>query len=160
MIKILISACLLGHHVRYDGTSKSSGHPAVERWRKEGRLVALCPEQAAGLGTPRPPAEIEGAMSGYDVLTGKARVFDSSGIDVSGLYALGARAALDLARENGCRYALLKENSPSCGPRFVYDGSFSGVKHDGSGVTAALLHEHGITVFSETEIDRLEKEFL
>ena len=62
--KILISACLLGRPVRYDGKGKPLHHPAIARWQAEGRIVGYCPEQAGGLPTPRPPAEIEGGMGG------------------------------------------------------------------------------------------------
>ena len=70
-------------------------------------------------------------------------------------FLAGARRALELARENGCRHALLIDGSPSCGSGFVYDGSFSGKRHVGEGVTAAHLRRHGIAVFAHTEVERL-----
>lgn len=153
--RILISACLAGLPVRYDGAAKPLAHAAVERWRAEGRLVALCPELSGGFQVPRPPAEIEKGMTGEDVLDGCARVLEISGADVSAAYIEGARIALAVARENGCRHALLIDGSPSCGSGFVYDGSFSGVRHAGRGVTAALLRRSGIAVYCDREVDRL-----
>jgi uncharacterized protein YbbK (DUF523 family) len=50
--------------------------------------------------------------------------------------------------------ALLKESSPSCGTREVYDGAFEGRKVTGEGVTAHLLREHGVAVFNENEVSR------
>ena len=50
------------------------------------------------------------------------------------------------------RIAILKANSPSCGNLLTYDGTFSGVKVSGEGVTAALLKRHGVQVFSELEL--------
>ncbi len=152
---ILISACLAGLPVRYNGSAKPLLHAAVDRWRAQRRLVTLCPELAGGFQVPRPPAEIEAGRDGDDVLDGRARVLEISGGDVSAAYIDGARIALDVARENGCRHALLIDGSPSCGSGFVYDGSFSGIRHAGQGVTAALLRRNGIAVYSDLEVDQL-----
>lgn len=156
MEKILVSACLLGRPVRYNGSAKPLRHPSLERWRREGRLVSICPELTAGFSVPRPTAEIAAAQSGETVLLDGARVIEATGADVTDLYVAGARAVLGLAREHGCRFALLIDGSPSCGSGFIYDGTFSGRKHVGAGVTAALLRQHGIEVFAETEIDALQ----
>ena len=150
--KILISACLLGQRVRYDGDGARSGHELLARWEREGRLVPICPEVAGGLPVPRPPAELRGGDGG-DVLAGSAQVVTAAGADVSPFFRSGAQAALALAERHGIRVAVLKERSPSCGSRFVYDGSFSRTRVPGQGVTAALLREHGIRVFSEEELE-------
>lgn len=154
--KILISACLLGHAVRYDGSSKPLVHPAIDRWREEGRLVTICPELAGGMSVPRPPAEIENGMTGTDVLAGRARVMEVTGGDVTAAFVAGARAALEFAQAHDCTHALLIEGSPSCGSGFIYDGAFAGRKHAGNGVTAALFENAGIPVFSDRQIDALE----
>ena len=60
--------------------------------------------------------------------------------------------ALQLVRQHGIRIAVLKSGSPSCGNALTYDGTFSGVKVRGEGVTAALLKRHGVQVFSELEL--------
>ncbi|WP_313060653.1 DUF523 domain-containing protein [Agrobacterium cavarae] len=153
---ILISACLLGHAVRYDGKGKPLHHPAIERWQLEGRLVTICPEMAGGMPVPRPPSEIENGASGLDVLEGRARVLEITGADVTDEFIAGANKALAFAKQHGCAYALLIDGSPSCGSIAIYDGTFSGVKHPGHGVTAALLSRAGIKVFSHTDIDRLD----
>lgn len=155
--KILISACLLGHAVRYDGKGKPLAHPAIERWMQEGRLVTICPEMAGGMAVPRPPAEIENGASGLDVLKGRARVIEITGGDVTSQFIEGARKALAFAKNNGCAYALLIDGSPSCGSVAIYDGSFSGRKQAGSGVTAALLAQAGIAVFSPATLDELDR---
>ncbi|MCF3640659.1 DUF523 domain-containing protein [Rhizobium sp. TRM95111] len=155
MSKILISACLMGLPVRYNGSAKPLVNAAVDRWKAEGRLVTFCPELAGGFQVPRPPAEIELGMTGADVLDGRARVMEATGGDVSAAYVAGAGTALAVARETGCRYALLIDGSPSCGSGFVHDGSFSGRRHAGEGVTAALLRRNGIAVFSDREVEDL-----
>ncbi|MDN5926184.1 MAG: DUF523 domain-containing protein [Hyphomicrobiales bacterium] len=160
MAKILVSACLLGRPVRYNGSARTVAHPALERWRQEGRLVSICPELTAGFSVPRPPAEIAEGRSGEAVLSNGARVIEATGADVTDLYVAGAQATLALAREHDCRFALLIDGSPSCGSGFIYDGAFAGRKHVGAGVTAALLRQHGIEVFAETEIDALQARLL
>ncbi|HBS7909840.1 TPA: DUF523 domain-containing protein, partial [Klebsiella pneumoniae] len=117
-------------------------------------LVIHCPELAAGLPTPRLPAEILGGTGG-DVLAGRARIVESDGRDVTGHYQLAAWLALSAAREAGCQAALLTDGSPTCGSKFVYDGSFRGRRKAGAGVAAELLRAHGITVFSDGQIPQL-----
>lgn len=155
MNKILVSACLMGHAVRYDGGAKALNHPALDHWRREGRLVTICPEMSAGMPVPRPPAEIEAGMNGDDVLAGRARVLEITGGDVTGLFIDAANHALALATEAGCKHALLIDGSPSCGSGFIYDGRFSGLRHAGNGVTAARLRQAGIAIFSDRDIDGL-----
>lgn len=152
---ILISACLLGQPVRYDGRGKLLSHPALARWQGEGRLVSFCPELAGGMAVPRPPAEIEAGGTGEDVIAGRARVLEVTGGDVTAAFLDGAEKALAFAREKACAYALLIDGSPSCGSLAIYDGSFSGVKRAGQGVTAALFRRAGIAVFSDREIEAL-----
>ena len=156
MEKILVSACLLGEKVRYHGGDAASAHPTLRRWEKEGRLVAACPEVEGGLGTPRPPAEIVGSDGGRGVIARAALVRTRSGVDVTDHFTTGAAAALDAARRHGVRVAILKDGSPSCGNSFVYDGTFSGTRRAGVGVTAALLQMNGIRVFGDDEIDAAE----
>ncbi|TDH35765.1 DUF523 domain-containing protein [Pseudohoeflea suaedae] len=153
--RILVSACLLGHAVRYDGRSKPVSHQLLDRWMAEGRIVMLCPEMAAGLPVPRPPAEIEPGGLAADVLEGRARVMDSTGADVTGDFVAGADIALDLARRTGCRFALLTDGSPSCGSGTVYTGRFDGTRQDGEGVVASRLRGAGIAVFPESRIEEL-----
>ncbi|GEO85056.1 MULTISPECIES: DUF523 domain-containing protein [Alphaproteobacteria] len=155
MEKILISACLLGRPVRYDGKGKPLHHPVIARWMAEGRLIGFCPEQSGGLPTPRPPAEIESGMNGDDVLEGRARVLEVTGRDVTAEFIAGAEKTVAVAKAQHCRFALLIDGSPSCGSGFIYDGSFSGVRHSGEGVTVALLRRAGIAVYADREIDAL-----
>ncbi|MBB4143022.1 DUF523 domain-containing protein [Rhizobium rhizoryzae] len=153
--RILISACLLGQPVRYDGKGKPLLHPLIEQWKGEGRLVAFCPELAGGMSVPRPPAEIEDGLNGEDVLAGRARVVELTGGDVTAAFIDGAGRALKHARDNGCLHALLIDGSPSCGSLAIYDGNFKGVKHAGNGVTAALLRSEGIAVYAPSQIEAL-----
>jgi uncharacterized protein YbbK (DUF523 family) len=145
---LIVSACLAGCHCRYDGGTIQEDHLDL---LKNGKAIPVCPEQLGGLSTPRNPAEIVGG-DGFDVLDGKARVIDNQGNDVTKEFLSGAQQALQLAKKVGATSAILKENSPSCGSSFRYDGSFSGKKVKGMGVTAALFTRHGIRVTSEDSL--------
>ena len=144
--KILISGCFLGQKVRYNGKVKILQHTLIERWHKEQRLVAVCPEVIGGLPVPRAPAEIQGK-----------KVITCEGLDVTQQFVAGAKQALALCERYSIRYALLKESSPSCGSNTIYDGTFNGKKIAGQGTCTQLLEQHGIQVFSELTIDLLEK---
>ncbi len=148
--KILISSCLLGQPVRYDGQTKELQNPTLNHWLAEGRLEPVCPEVMGGLPVPRPAAEIQGSAD--DVLTGMGHVTTKDNSDVSQFFLCGAQHALKLCRQHNIRIAILKENSPSCGSTHVPDGSFNGRLIPGEGVTARLLRQNGIRVYSENKI--------
>ena len=139
---LLISACLLGVPCRYDGQSKPCA--ALELLAERFVLVPICPEQLGGLPTPRVPAERRGD-----------RVITREGADVTANYRRGAEEALRIARITGCKTALLKAKSPSCGCGRIYDGTHTGTLTDGSGVTAQLLTENGMAVFTEEQLEAL-----
>ena len=77
------------------------------------------------------------------------------GADVTVQYEKGAREALRLAQQLHCTAAVLKERSPSCGSRQIYDGTFTGMRIEGMGVCAELLAQHGIRVYSEETCENL-----
>ncbi len=139
---ILVSACLAGYRCRYDGGCKPD-EGVIELVRR-GEAVPVCPEALGGLPMPRLPAEC--TVDGTAVLTGRGRVVNQAGEDVTDAFVKGAHEALRIARLYACERAILKANSPSCGCGTIYDGSFTGAKKQGDGVTAALLKINGIPV--------------
>lgn len=151
-MKMLVSACLLGDPVRYDGASKPLDHDSLGELVASGRIIGFCPEVAGGLPVPRKPAEIQSG-DGDDVIDGGSRVLTKDGDDVTDFFLSGAQQALDLCRQHGICVAVLTESSPSCGSSRVYDGSFGGIAVAGAGVTAALLRRHGIAVFNQHQLD-------
>lgn len=153
MAKLLLSACLAGNPVRYDGASKPQHHETLQSLIHSDRVVAYCPEIAGGLGVPREAAEIQGG-SGIQVIDGLARVVTNSGQDVTGAFIQGAQQALEICQREKVSVAILTEKSPSCGSSMTYDGSFTRTLRAGSGATAALLQRHGIRVFNEQQIDQ------
>lgn len=145
-MKVAVSACLLGKACRYDGASKACAAACALLERDDVEVVPVCPEAAGGLPIPREPSEIthEGACW---------KVTARGGTDVTEAFVRGAEATLELIRREECRFAILKSNSPSCGSRKVYDGTFSGTLRAGYGVTAKLLRDNNIPVIDETEIE-------
>lgn len=142
MIKILVSQCLYGEKtVRYDGKYRQLDDPVFQKWKEEGRLIPVCPEVSGGLPVPRPPAERRGD-----------KVINREGTDVTEEYLAGARDALQTAKQENAAFAILKEKSPSCGSRCIYDGTFTGVLKEGNGVTAEFFIRAGIKVFGEDEM--------
>lgn len=137
-MKILVSACLLGACCRYDG--KSVANEDIIALAKKHQLVPVCPEQLGGLTTPREPAEIK-----------DGRVITRDGRDVTEQFERGAEETVKLAKLLECGIAVLKERSPSCGCKKIYDGSFSGKTVIGNGVTARMLIQNNICVFGETD---------
>ena len=141
METVLVSACLLGEACRYDGRSVPCR--AVMALAESCELVPVCPEQLGGLPTPRTPSEIQP----------DGRVVDREGVDRTEAFLAGGRLALATALDRGCTRAILKENSPSCGSRCVYDGTFSGRLVSGEGITARILREAGLPVLSEESVE-------
>jgi uncharacterized protein YbbK (DUF523 family) len=140
---IFVSACLTGERCRYDG--KSTPDENMIKMVKNGKAVAACPEVMAGAKTPRIPAEIIGG-DGFDVLDGKAKIFDKEGNDKTEEFLKGANLTLELCKKESVSKAILKARSPSCGSGIIYDGSFKGRLKGGFGVAAALLSRSGVEV--------------
>ena len=147
-MNILISACLLGLACRYDGDVSRAAFDddTIKRLTSEHNLVPFCPEIYGGLRTPREPAEIQ-----------SGKVISKIGSDITESYTKGAREALKIAKLLGCKAAILKEKSPSCGSGKIYDGSFTGTLTDGDGITARLLSKNGIAIYGESDITELIK---
>ncbi len=144
-MNILVSACLLGLKCRYDG--KEVANLEVLKIKDNYSLIPVCPEQLGGLATPRPPAEIK-----------NVRVINNKSQDVTEEYNRGAEEALKLAKIFDCKFAILKERSPSCGSVEIYDGTFSEKLIPGKGITAELLEKNGIKIIGESSVFSLGKE--
>ncbi len=135
-MKIMVSACLLGDNVKYDGNNNLNNR--LSEFLKDYEVVKVCPEVLGGLSIPRSPSEIK-----------NDKVINKEGIDVTKEFILGASKTLNIAKENNIKIAILKKNSPSCGSGMVYDGTFSHNLVSGDGITAKLLKDNGIMVFNE-----------
>ena len=137
--KYLISACLCGEYCRYDGGAFD--FPALRKLVEDGVAIPYCPEHQGGLPIPRKPCEIVGD-----------KVLAADGTDCTAEYTRGARGALALCKQYGLTAAILKESSPSCGSHLIYDGTHTGRKIPGMGLTARLLCKNGIELYTEKEL--------
>jgi uncharacterized protein YbbK (DUF523 family) len=138
----LVSACLAGFRTRYDG--EDALDERVKALVASGKAVAICPEQLAGLPTPRTPVEFA-LGDGGSLLDGEGRILDPMGADISGVFVRGAKEALRIARLYGITKAILKDGSPSCGVTYVYSG---GSRRAGRGVCSELLERNNIRVMT------------
>ena len=142
MEKILISACLVGDKVKYNGGDNLSSK--IDALLEKYELVPFCPEVEGGLSIPRSPSERV-----------DDRVMNMDGEDVTDEFYKGAELAYNICLFLKIKKAILKEKSPSCGSKIIYDGTFSHKEISGMGVTAEYLKEKGITIYNEDEIDSL-----
>ncbi len=133
-MNVLISACLLGCHCKYDGGNNDS--PILKELIENHNVITVCPEMLGGLSCPRIPCEIQGN-----------RVVGKDGMDYTSFYKKGAMKALEIAKSHQVKVAFMKKNSPSCGVNFVYDGSFTHTLVPGSGIFTQLLKENDILIF-------------
>jgi len=136
---ILISACLAGVNCKYNGGNNYN--EKIMELVRNGEAILVCPEQLGGLPTPRVPSEII-----------NNKVINRDGVDVTIEYKRGAEEVLRLCKELNITKAILKSNSPSCGCETIYDGTFTGTKVIGNGITTQLLLDNGIDVVTEKDI--------
>ena len=149
---ILISACLAGRNVKYNGGNNAV--PWLCQWIEQHKeqVLLVCPEVMGGLSTPRLPAEIQSEESNSGAFLKNRRVVNKAGENVTAQFLLGAEKVLEIVKQRHITSAIMKSNSPSCSGSFIYDGTFSGTRITGQGITAALLIEHGVKVYSEMTV--------
>jgi uncharacterized protein YbgA (DUF1722 family)/uncharacterized protein YbbK (DUF523 family) len=132
-VRIGISSCLLGEHVRFDGNHKRDAF-LVEVFGRHVTWVPVCPEVEMGLGVPRETMRLE--QHGPEIRL----VMPKTGADhTDRLRTFAAQRLTALGRERLCGY-ILKKDSPSCGMERVRLYSSTGVPdRSGQGLFAAAL---------------------
>ena len=135
-MKIMVSACLLGDNVKYNGGNNLNKELINDL--KDYEIIKVCPETFGKLPIPRSPSEIV-----------NDKVLSKEGNDVTDNFIQGANKTLEIAKANNIKIAILKKNSPSCGSNTIYDGTFTHTLINGDGITTRLLKENGITVLDE-----------
>ena len=141
--KVLVSACLVGEEVLWDG-GHDLNSPLLAALKEAGaEIVPVCPEMLGGLPCPRPAAEpLRG--DGRDVLAGRVPVLGvEDGSDMTAEFLEGAWRVVEIAAKEGARFAFLNERSPSCGVRQCHSG---GGVAEGPGVATAALEAAGVRV--------------
>ena len=130
--KAIVSACLLGERVRYDGKSKEN---LTVRALLEGyEIIPFCPEDPV-MGTPRGRISVIKENNRYKLIT------DEDSVEVTTAIILQTQMVIDLHRD--ADIVVLKSKSPSCGlgttPILNPDGV---VLEQGDGIAADLFREH------------------
>ena len=146
MDNVLISTCLTGVPCRYNATGCLTDK--LQKLLNHFNLVSACAECMGGLPTPRTPAERVGS-----------KILMKDGTDATAEFHKGADRVVSFAKSTNCKFAILKEKSPSCGVHKIYDGSFSGKVIDGEGVLAEKLRQNGFECYSEDDIDEVLHKF-
>lgn len=144
---LLISSCLYGEYVRYDGNHNKIDDNLLDKLQKKYTLFHFCPEVEGGLSIPRVACEI--------VSLNPLKIIDKNGKNQTKAFLQGAQNTVNLCLKHNIKKVILKSNSPSCSSKFIYDGTFSGVKIAGVGATSQLLKKNDIEVFDEYEIEKL-----
>ena len=145
--KLLISSCLLGEKVKYNGKDNKLSINILDELSKVYEIISFCPEVQGGLPTPRIPCEV--------ISLNPLRVINKNQEDKTNEFVLGANKTLDLCKQENISIALLKANSPSCSSKYIYDGTFASKKIESVGVTTSLLLKNNIKVVDETQINEL-----
>lgn len=143
-MKVGVSACLVGKNTKYDGGNNYNKY--VLEYLKDKEVVLLCPEVFGGLPTPRIPSEQI-----------NDKVINSNNEDVTKQFVDGANEALKRLQQQNVNVVILKERSPSCGYKKIYDGTFSKTIIDGNGVFAKLAIENGFIIYTESDIENIIK---
>ena len=150
-LRMLSSACLTGLAVGYDG-SDYGGYPAARALieRPEVRTFGFCPEDFA-FGTPRDLCDIHGG-DGFDVLDGRARVYNDRGEDWTADMLEAAEEMARFAREHQVELCLMLDVSAACGSTIISDGPRAeGRRVPGAGGCAARLIRDGLPVLSQRD---------
>lgn len=138
MVKIGVSACLIGKNTKYDGTNNKNDK--IIKYLKDKEVYPICPEVLGGLDIPRSPSEII-----------KDKVINKEGKDVTYNFEQGAIKALKFLQERGVDTIILKSKSPSCGYNKIYDGTFSGKLIDGNGMFTRLALAYNFKILTEED---------
>ncbi len=135
-IRLGVSACLLGHKVRFDGGHKHDFF-LTNTLGKFVEYVAVCPESECGLGIPREPLRLVGDTDAPRLITVRTKK------DYTDRMASWAhKRVLNLEKENLCGF-VFKSRSPSSGMQRVKVYNDEGVpSHTGIGIFARIFMEH------------------
>ena len=139
-MKYAVSKCLCGYNCKYNGGNNLKEFIKVLEQNNE--IITICPEVLGGLPIPRIPFELKGN-----------RAINKEGLDITDMVINGCVKALNIIKENGITKVILKENSPTCGVNYIYDGTFTHTKIKGMGLLTRMLKENNIKVISDVDFN-------
>lgn len=141
-MKVAVSACLIGKNTKYNG--KNNYNEAVMKYLKDKEYIAICPEVIGGLSTPRIPSE-----------RFEDKVINKNNEDVTNNFINGANIELNKILDENIKIIIVKEKSPSCGYKKIYDGTFTNTLKDGNGVFVDLALRHNLIIYTEKDIEKM-----
>ena len=107
-LRIGISQCLLGDHVRYDGGHKRDGF-LIEALSRHVEWVPVCPEVEVGMGTPREAIRLVGDPRTPRLITITTGIDHTDAMNCFARQRVRELEAMDLSG------FVFKSASPSCG---------------------------------------------
>lgn len=140
-MKVLVSACLMGHNCKYNGGNNQNDK--LIEYLREKQVICVCPEMSAGLGAPRECVEI---------VEGEIRT--KEGISHQADYQRGVDMTLERIKDEQIDLCVLMSRSPTCGVNAVYDGTFSGRLVAGQGMLAKALIDKGYKVIDIADLEK------
>lgn len=140
--KIAVSACLVGKNTKYDG--KNNYNEAVMKYIEGKEVILICPEVSGNMTIPRIPCEIK-----------ENKVINKNNEDKTINFYNGAKKEIEKLLNEKITTIIVKEKSPSCGLKYIYDGSFQGKVINGSGIFTSLALKHNFTIYSEKDIEKI-----
>ena len=145
--KAIVSACLLGDLVRYDGTTKKNN--AVVDALKEYEIIPFCPEDPV-MGTPRGRISVIEHEKRRDVYVDESKIKVTS--------ALMLQVETLLQEHSDAEIVVLKSKSPSCGlgTTPIFDQEMREITK-GDGLVAERLRQYFSTALYD-ENTLLQKE--
>ena len=157
-LRILMSACLAGLTCGYDGTANGEYPSALKLLKYDTvKIIKFCPEEFS-FGSPREMCDIHGG-TGFDVLTGNAKVLTESGKDWTEGMITASEKMLEVAKKEGIELAIMMDISAACGSQVIYSGNRfveNKVYQIGAGVSTAQLLKNGFKVISQRDFASLE----
>ena len=141
-MKVAVSACLVGKNTKYNGGNNYN--EAVMKYLLDKEYVTICPEVIGGLPTPRIPSERKGN-----------KVINKIGEDVTINFFDGAQKEIEKLLKESINIIIVKEKSPSCGYKQIYDGTFTNTLTEGNGVFVDLALQNGFIIYTEKDIEKM-----
>ena len=134
LIRVGISACLIGQEVRYNGAHKKNDR-LMDVLGARFQLVPVCPEVEMGLGTPREAMNLYREGRALRMKTVNTQIDHTDR-----MHQWSAGRLEELAADNLSGF-VLKKDSPSCGIHAVptYDTGNTNPERNGRGLFASAL---------------------
>jgi uncharacterized protein YbbK (DUF523 family) len=132
----IVSACLAGYNCRYNCENRYD--PVLSYLAKIGKLFPLCPEMIMGLGLPREPIYL--SQTAEIAIISRRYLIMNKDEDITSDFLIHLEVLYDESLKYLPKFAILKEESPSCGVHWYNNGE---CLLKGRGIFAEFLYRKG-----------------